>query len=156
MKSFLTICSLIVLLSSCDHKNPLAANDKDAASLEGTWQLITSQTITKGDTVTTFPIKNQEMVKIFTDNQFAFFKHDINKGQGENAIFESGTGTYKLNGESYTEHLAFCSARGWENQDFSFKMEIKKDTIIQRGIEKIDSLNIDHEIVEIYKKINRR
>ncbi|TWV99211.1 hypothetical protein [Chitinophaga pinensis] len=48
-------------------------------------------------------------------------------------------GTYTLVGDKYSEHLEYCSYRGWENQDFSFKMEIRNDTIIQSGEEKIDS-----------------
>lgn len=154
MKSIFTTLLFVTLLISCN-QNEKVADPVSAPSspLTGTWQLVTSQVITKGDTAVTFPVKNQEMIKIFTDNQFAFFKHDINKGQGENAVFDAGSGTYTLNGDDYAEHLVYCSARGWEDQKFNFKLAVKNDSLIQKGIEKIDSLNIDHEIVEIYKKV---
>jgi hypothetical protein len=110
--------------------------------------------ITKGDTAVTFPIRNQEMIKIFNDHSFAFFKHDTNKAKGDSAVFDAGGGSYTLRGEDYAEHLEFCNYRGWENRDFNFKLRMRNDSLIQTGIEKIDSLNINQEIVEIYIRKN--
>ncbi|GEP89076.1 hypothetical protein SAMN05660909_04550 [Chitinophaga terrae (ex Kim and Jung 2007)] len=130
----------------------LAAVPKPPKSspLAGTWKLVSSKTISKGTTKYTFPVANQEMIKVFTNTQFSFFKHDLSKGKGENSVFDAGSGTYTLNGNVYKEHLAYCSAREWENQDFSFTLTIKGDTLIQKGIEKIESLGVNHEIVETY------
>jgi hypothetical protein len=129
--------------------------NKESASnsIAGTWQLLTAKTITKGDTVTTYPVPGQEMIKIFTaDNHFAFLRHDLNMGKDSAAYYDSGAGTYTLSGDNYAEHLSYCSARGWENKDFNFTLSVRNDTLIQKGIEKIDSLKIDHEIVEIYTR----
>lgn len=123
--------------------------------LLGTWKLLSAKVISKGDTTVNFPVAGQEMIKIFTNSQFSFFRHDTTKGKGENSTFQAGSGTYTLNGHVYTEHLTYCSFRDWENQDFTFTLTIKKDTIIQIGIEKIEDLGVNHEIVETYVRIGR-
>ncbi|MDQ6481131.1 hypothetical protein [Dyadobacter sp. LHD-138] len=143
--------SLLITFSGCN-ENKKTTTETNAPSIVGTWELVSAKIITQGDTAVTFPVKDQKMLKIFSTESFAFFKHDINKGTGDTAVFESGAGTYTLKGEDYAEHLEFCNYRGWENQDFKFKLRLKKDTLIQRGVEKIDSLNIDREIVETYVK----
>jgi hypothetical protein len=140
---------LLSVLISCNEKT----DNKETAtssSLAGTWKLVSSKIITKGDTVATFPIKNQEMIKIFNDDTFAFFKHDTNGAKGDLAVFEAGSGSYTLKDEDYAEHLEYCNYRGWENRDFKFKLRMHNDSLIQTGIEKIDSLNINQEIVEVY------
>lgn len=119
-------------------------------SIIGTWHLQSSQIIEKGDTVHTFPVKDQEMIKMFTATDFTFMKHDTRLGKGDTAVFDAGAGTYSLNGDDYTEKLQYCNAREWENHDFHFKLRIKGDTLIQTGEEKIDSLGVDREIREVY------
>ncbi|MCF0056099.1 hypothetical protein [Dyadobacter sp. CY356] len=148
MKITFLAAALVVSLISCNEKKDTKTETEP--SIAGTWSLASSRVITKGDTVLTFPVKGQEMIKIFNDNTFAFFKHDLNGGKGEAAIFDSGAGTYELKNGDYSEHLAYCNYRDWENRDFKFKLDVKKDSLIQTGIEKIDSLNINQEIVEIY------
>jgi hypothetical protein len=150
MKALLAAGILVLLTASCSNQS---SKETVSNSIAGTWQLVTAKVITKGDTATTYPVPGQEMIKLFTsDNHFAFFRHDINLGKDSTAYYDSGSGTYTLSGENYTEHLAYCSARGWENKDFSFTLQVRNDSLIQKGIEKIDSLKIDHEIVEIYTR----
>jgi hypothetical protein len=127
---------------------------KDASSankLNGSWQLVSSQKIIKGDTTTTTPKEGQEMIKIFNDTDFAFFTHDLKHGKDSaTAVYSSGSGTYTLKNDKYHEHLVYCTYREWENHDFDFTLQLKKDTLIQTGIEKIDSLKIDQQIIETY------
>jgi hypothetical protein len=122
-------------------------------TLTGTYKLVSSTTKTKGDTAKPLPMENQEMIKIFNGSHFAFFRHDLSQGKGPNAIYDSGGGTYTLSGEAYTEHLLYCSGREWENHDFNFTLTRHADSLIQKGIEKIESQNIEREIVEIYVKV---
>ncbi|TDE17388.1 hypothetical protein [Dyadobacter psychrotolerans] len=150
-KNQLFVFSILLSLVSCNITSEVTEKNR-TLPLAGTWNLVSSKVITKTDTVNTFPVKGQEMIKMFTDNEFSFFKHDLNYGKGESAVFDAGSGTYKLEGENYSEHLAYCNYRDWENRDFNFKLILKNDTLIQTGIEKIDSLNINQEIVEIYVK----
>lgn len=151
MNSKLLTTALLLAITSCKEK-PASTDTPLTPSINGTWALVSSRIITKGDTLITFPVKGQEMIKIFNDQHFAFFKHDVDQRKRDTAVFDAGAGTYELDGEKYTEHLQYCSYRDWENRDFHFKLKLKGDTLIQTGIEKIDSLGIDQEILEIYVK----
>jgi lipocalin len=146
----------LLALAAC--KQPAAETtiaDVAAAHVEGTWKLISAVKITKGDTVVTYPEKGQEdeMIKVINGDHFAFFKHDLKKAG--KPIFDSGAGTYSLKGDNYTENLQYCNYREWEGHSFDFKVSFKGDTLQQKGIEKIDSLKINQEIVETYIKIKK-
>ncbi|MDR6566714.1 hypothetical protein [Chitinophaga ginsengisegetis] len=139
------------VVSCAETKTPEPAA---ALSLTGTWKLAYSKMIENGDTTDTYPVKGQEMIKIFNGSHFAFFKHDVSKGSDSStAVFGSGAGTYVLTGDKYEEHLQYCNARSWEDMHFTFTLSLQHDTLIQRGIEKIDSLNVNHEIIEAYIRV---
>ncbi|HEY9196219.1 MAG TPA: hypothetical protein VIM77_08130 [Mucilaginibacter sp.] len=142
----------ITALTSCAQKQS-KTDEKPDQPLIGTWHLVSSKSITKGDTAITTPSKDEEMVKIFNGTNFAFFTHDLKHGKTEKPVYSSGSGTYTLTGDDYSEHLAYCDARDWENRDFKFKVQFKGDTLVQTGVEKIDSLKVDHIIIETYVKV---
>ncbi|QRQ99516.1 lipocalin-like domain-containing protein [Dyadobacter sandarakinus] len=146
---YLSFAALLALTASCNSK-PETGTTSQPQTLAGTWFLHSSQIIEKGDTVDTFPVKDEEMIKTFTDTHFTFMKHDTRQGKGDSAVFSAGAGTYTLKGEDYTEKLQYCNYREWENHDFQFKLRMHGDTIIQTGEEKIDSLGINREIREVY------
>jgi hypothetical protein len=148
MKSILPLLLIITTIcSSCtkETKHPI----------EGTWQLITGTLIEKGDTTITDYTKNISFIKIINDSHFAFLQHDLKKGKDSTAIFSSGGGKYTINDSLYTESLEYCSAREWENNDFKFNYVIKNDTLIQKGIEKIESQGVDRENIEKYVRIKK-
>ncbi|MEE1946966.1 hypothetical protein VRU48_17715 [Pedobacter sp. KR3-3] len=105
--------------------------------------------------MTTYPVKGeiQETLKMFNGSHFSFFTHDLEKGKVKTPAFSAGAGTYSLSGNAYSEHLIYCSYRDWENTKFKFTLTLKNNTLIQKGIEKIDSLNVNHEIIEVYVKV---
>lgn len=150
MKYHFLFIALVIPIVSCNR--PLPAMQQTDLPIIGTWQLVSDIIITKGDTAVTFPVKGKDevMIKIYNHTHFSFFKHDKKQGKVSVPVYDSGAGTYKLTGEEYTEHLEYCNYREWENHDFSFKLSIRNDTLVQRGIEKIDSLHINHEIIETY------
>ncbi|MDZ7612928.1 MAG: hypothetical protein U5K51_03825 [Flavobacteriaceae bacterium] len=82
-------------------------------------------------------------------------QHDLNKGQDSAASFSAGGGHYTLIDSSYTEHLEYCTARNWEGHDFSFIMTIKGDTLIQSGLEVIESEGINRKNIEKYIRIRK-
>jgi hypothetical protein len=55
-----------------------------------------------------------------------------------------------LSGDQYTEHLDYYSDRNWEGKTFQFTVSINNDTLVQRGIEKVEKEGIDQEIIERY------
>lgn len=144
MKSSFLLLICAVIVTSCKKTND---------PLTGTWHLVLSKSITNGKTAVTTPPKDQEMIKMFNGTDFAFFTHDLTQGKGASPIYEAGSGTYKLSGNDYAEHLVFCNYREWENRDFKFTVEFKGDTLIQKGIEKIEKLHINREIIEEYVKV---
>jgi hypothetical protein len=70
-------------------------------------------------------------------------------------VFASGGGTYSLADGVYTEHLEYCSDRAWEGHDFAFNITVRNDSLIQRGIEKVESAGVDRVNIEEYTKVGK-
>lgn len=123
--------------------------------IEGTWELI-SATSTEGDsTFSTFDA-TRKMIKILNPTHFAFFNHAVNARQDSTvASFSAGGGTYTLVDSTYTEHLDYFVDPAWKNHTFEFVVTIDQDTLIQKGVEKLQELGIDRIIVEKYKRVKK-
>jgi lipopolysaccharide export system protein LptA len=147
----LTLALLFVgcLLPACKPGNSTAK--ENAVNLNGTWQLVSGTTITKGVSAVTDYTKNQRMIKIINGTHFAFLKHNTLKDSALN--FDAGGGSYTLTGNKYTEHLDFYNDRNWEGKSFNFTVDIKNDTLIQKGIEKVEKEGIEREIIEKYVRV---
>ena len=118
-----------------------------AIPIQGTWKLLTGTLIEKGDTVVTDYTTDRSFIKIINDSHFSFLNHTLRK---DTTDFSAGGGTYSLNGNNYTEHLEYCSAKEWEGHDFSFIVTITGDTLVQSGVEKIEAQGIDRINIEKY------
>jgi hypothetical protein len=129
-------------------------NVSKTSSIEGTWKLITGTLIEKGATAVTDYTKSISFIKIINETHFAFLQHDLRKGQDSGAVFVAGGGRYSISDSSYTEHLEYCSARNWEGNDFKFTFSIKNDTLIIRGVEKVESEGVNRVNIEKYVKVN--
>lgn len=145
--NFLPIAVLSILVLSCNSPK------KPSIPIVGTWRLISSTTITRGVSSTTDYTKKSNMIKIINDSHFAFLKHDINSSRDSSNHFDAGGGSYTLKGNTYTEHLAYYSNRNWEGNIFNFTISINNDTLVQKGIEKVESEGVDHEIIERYVRV---
>jgi hypothetical protein len=119
----------------------------------GTWRLVSGTTITRGVSSFTDYTKDAAMIKIINDTHFAFLKHDLNSPKDSSNHFDAGGGAYTLKGNEYTEHLDYYSDRNWEGKTFQFTVSISNDTLIQRGMEKVEKENIDREIIERYVRV---
>jgi hypothetical protein len=134
----------------------LSCNTPVQPAVNGTWKLFASSMIKGNDTTVTYPVSGEEseMIKVLNGDHFAFFKHDLKHGKdAARVIFDSGAGRYTLKGDVYTEFLDYCNYRDWEDKTFTFNLQIKQDTLIQRGVEKIEGLNINQEIIEMYVRV---
>jgi hypothetical protein len=151
MRKVLFLAIWFVALISCETKN--AKKPEAPHALVGTWKLLTGTLIEKGDTTVTDYTKNVSFIKIINNSHFAFLQHDLANGKDSTASFVAGGGTYSLNDRSYTEHLQYCSARAWEGHDFPFTISIQNDTLIQEGIEKVESAGINRVNIEKYVKV---
>ena len=143
----LSLFFLLGILFSCQKTTP------QKHPIQGTWLLLKGVTIQQNDTVFTDYTKGQKTIKIINDNHFSFLRHDLNQGKDSTAVFVAGGGKYTIDGKNYTEHLEYCNYREWENNTFDFQVEFKEDTLIQKGIEKIDDLGVDQVIIETYIRI---
>jgi predicted small secreted protein len=144
---------IFVIILSCNTSVQNEQAKQTKLPIEGTWKLLTGTLIEKDDTVVTDYTKGKEFIKIINDSHFSFLSHDINKGKGPDAAFSSGGGSYLLKDSLYTERLQYCSAREWEGNDFQFTVTINNDTLIQQGIEKIDSIGVNRINIEKYIRI---
>lgn len=148
MKKHILFIIAIILFISCENKK-----ESNSIPLTGTWRLVSAETTEKDSTYSTFNPKTK-MIKIINDSHFAFFNHDLNNGKDSSAVFFGGGGKYTLKDSVYTEHLDFFNDRQWENNKFEFTVKIKNDTLIQKGIEKVEKLGINRIIIEKYIREN--
>lgn len=148
---FAVISAFIFSCSPAAEKEP---PDRDQSiPLTGTWKLISGTLIENGDTTTTFYNEGVSFIKIINADHFAFLQHDLSKGNDSNKIFSAGGGKYDLKDSTYTEHLEYCTAREWEGNSFNFTVSLINDTLIQKGIEKIESQKIDRLNIEKYVRL---
>jgi hypothetical protein len=144
-KNFMPLLVMIVLITSCNNQTP--------SPLIGTWQLVAATSTEGAKTVSTFDPK-VKMIKIINPTHFSFFSHDLNNGKdSSNNSFSAGAGPYTLKDSIYTEHLEYFNERKWEGNSFDFIIKFNGDTLIQKGVEKVEGLGIDHIIEEKYIKI---
>lgn len=146
------ICTIMVACGTEGGEN--AAITPKAAAIVGTWKLLSGTVIEKGDTTRTDYTQDISFIKVINDTHFAFMKHDLNKG-ADTAIYVSGGGAYSLTDSVYTEHLEYCSAREWEGHDFTFTVELKGDTLVQRGVEVVESAGVNRQNVETYIRLKK-
>ncbi|GAB3171818.1 lipocalin-like domain-containing protein [Telluribacter humicola] len=139
------------LLFSCNPKS-------DQLPIEGTWELVSATTI-QGDTSFSTFDAGRSMIKILNKSHFAFLNHALKAKKDSTAAastaapYSAGGGTYTLVDSTYTENLNYYSDPAWENHSFEFVVKIQNDTLIQKGVEKIEELGIDRIIVEKYKRV---
>ena len=149
MKFKLLSLGLFISLLSCKEES---ANKNQ---LIGTWQLISGTLIEKGDTTVTDYTTKISFIKIINDTHFAFLQHDLNKGKDSFAVFGAGGGKYSLVDSLYKEQLEYCNAREWENNNFDFVITLKNDTLIQKGIEKIEKVGVNRINIEKYVRLKK-
>lgn len=140
-----------MIIAACTESPKKDPQISGEVSLKGTWKLLTGTLIEKGDTVVTDYTTDKSFIKIINDSHFAFLSHTLRK---DTTDFSAGGGTYTLNGNNYTEHLEYCSAKEWEGHDFSFTVTITGDTLIQSGVEKIEAQGINRINTERYIRVN--
>lgn len=154
MKTHLTALVLTALiLNACQPENKGNAGDSKPSELQGTWQLLSGTLIEKGDTTVTHYAGNVSFIKVINDSHFAFLQHDLQKGKDSTASFSAGGGTYTLKDSAYTEKLEYCSAREWEGNEFHFTISIQNDTLVQRGVEKVEAAGVDRINIEKYVRM---
>lgn len=140
---------LVSILSSCTTKQT-----ESDSPIMGTWELVSATTTEKDSTFSTFD-PTHKMIKIINPTHFSFLNHKVNTPIDSSNAFTAGGGTYTLVDSTYTEHLDYFSDKNWEGNKFEFTVKISGDTLVQKGIEKVEKLGIDHIIIETYKRVSK-
>ena len=152
LTAFITgICLFGLACGSDEDRN----NPSSELPITGTWKLLSGTLIEKGDTTITDYTKNISFIKIINPSHFAFFSHDLHKGKDSAAVFSAGGGKYTLKDSVYKESLEYCTAREWEGHDFEFTVVINNDTLIQSGIEVVESAGINRMNIEKYVRLKQ-
>ncbi len=126
-------------LFSCTNNDENRKNS--ALNIQGTWQLISATTIENGTSQTTDYSGKLKMIKLFNHTHFAFLKHSLDPK--DSISFDAGGGTFILNDDNYVEKLEYYKSKDWEGKIFKFKLAIHNDTLIQKGIEKVEKAGGD-------------
>ncbi len=116
--------------------------------LLGSWQLFYGE-IKENDSIIIKDVSKSTFIKIINKTHFAFFNQEHNT----NVNFYGGAGTYTLDKHHYTETLSYIESTSFRNHKFEFEIEIKGDTLIQKGLEEIPESGIKRYIVEKYIRI---
>lgn len=141
------------LLSACGSPEKARTPEEVPNKIEGTWKLLSGTLIEKGDTTVTDYTQKVSFIKVINDSHFAFLQHDLNKGKDSTASFSAGGGAYTLKDSAYTEKLEYCSAREWEGNEFHFTISIHNDTLVQRGVEKVEAAGVERLNIEKYVRV---
>lgn len=147
--SFLFACIsgiLLTLLGSCH-------SPSSTLNIIGSWRLVSGATITNGVSSDANYPKTVSQIKIINGSHFAFLRHDINPPKDSSNHFDAGGGSYTLAGDQYTEHLDYYAEKNWEGRPFQFTVSIDKDTLTQKGVEKVESEGVDQVIIERYVRM---
>ena len=139
---------IIILLSLVACSNKKDKKENSVLNIQGTWELISSEIIEKGKSQFTPFSGELKMIKIINGTHFAFLKQSINPK--DSSSFDAGGGYYTLSQHDYTEHLDYYKDKKWEGKTFKFKITLNKDTLIQKGVEKVEEANVDRVIIEKY------
>ncbi|MBL4643866.1 MAG: hypothetical protein JKY44_09785 [Flavobacteriaceae bacterium] len=143
MKKAAFFVSLILIsISACQQK------ETQKSSIIGSWKLFYNQ-IKEAGVVQIKDVSKNDFIKIINETHFSF----INQPKDTLGDFYAGAGTYTFDGEKYTETLEFIAYKAIRNHQFHFRIEIKGDTLIQYGREKVEAANMDREIIEKYLRI---
>lgn len=116
--------------------------------IQGTWKLVYAD-IREKDSVQVKDLTATDFIKIINATHFAFFNQD--RGTAEN--FMAGAGTYTFDGSEYIETLDFIGVPELRGHEFPFEVEIRGDSLIQQGHEKVEEAGIDRYILEKYIRI---
>ena len=141
---------LIILATiSCRqvNENPTEAEEQSNA-IQGSWKLVYAE-IRENDSLQVTDLSEIEFMKIMNKDHFAFFNQ--RKGSDEN--FLAGGGSYSFDGENYVETLDFVNVKSLRGHQFPFKVEVKGDSLIQRGHENVPEAGLDRYILEKYVRI---
>lgn len=149
------LAGILLFTSSCNQQSDTAVQEEKTvemsnSALEGTWKMTYAE-IRENDSIQVKDLSATDFIKIINGSHFAFFNQE--RDSQEN--FTAGAGTYTFDGSKYIENLDYINFIDYRGHTFSFDVEIKGDSLIQQGYEKIEASGIDRYILEKYVRIKK-
>ncbi|MGI9532381.1 hypothetical protein [Lutimonas sp.] len=148
---FLILTNLLLIGCTQDKNTNVVSQNLEKNNIEGSWKLVYAH-IKEQDSIQVKDLNKTEFIKIINESHFAFF----DQGKGSDETFTAGGGTYTYDGEDYIETLDFINAPAYRGHVFPFKAEVKGDSLIQQGHEKIEEAGLDRYILEKYIRITKQ
>jgi hypothetical protein len=109
-----------------------------------------------------FSLAKTRQIKIITKTHFAFFSQDRLPAKPSAAqlaaaakSFSAGGGTYKLEGDSYTEHIEFFVVPKFTGTSITFKVKWEGEEWIQTGTLPLKALGLSDHDVQIEERYRR-
>ena len=139
---------------------PAHAQDK-ASPLEGAWELVEAKNVPADPD---FSLTKTHQIKILTKTHFAFMSQDRLPAKTKPTAaeltaaaksFSAGGGTYKLEGDAYTEHIEFFAVPKFVGASITFKIKWEGDEWIQSGTLPLKALGLSDHDVQITEKYRR-
>lgn len=119
--------------------------------LEGSWRIAAGHQKT-ADTAFSYAEGNPSTIKMFAGNHVGFFGRWV-MGGGDTVTYY-GWGTYALEGGNYTEFIKDHSIRSLIGKVVPLEVEIRNDTLIQKGPRKIgEYADGKWEIYEVWVRL---
>lgn len=134
--------------------------------LMGEWRLL-SATLSVNEEQNSILDPNRQFIKLFTRTHFAFFSRlperprftlppsDTQLTAGARS-FDAGGGRYEVQGNSYVEHIDYCSFPNYEGQSIAFALRYERGVLTQQGTYPLVRLGlgaVDGYLVETYQKL---
>lgn len=130
-----------------------------ASTLEGAWELVAAKNVPADPG---FSLAKTRQIKIITKTHFAFLSQDRLPAKPSAAelaaaakSFSAGGGTYKLDGDSYTEHIEFFAVPKFTGTSITFKIKWVGDEWIQTGTLPLKALGLSDHDVQIEERYRR-
>jgi len=140
--------SLLAVFSILSIASCLHPKKTDKSQITGSWKLFYNEII-EGDLIQIKDLSTIDFIKIINKTHFSF----INQPKDSLGQFYAGGGSYTFDGENYSETLNYIAYKAIRGHVFNFKIEIKGDTLIQYGKEKVEAANMDRDIIEKYLRV---
>ncbi len=112
---------IFLIVGSCTREERLP--------IEGTWQLVQTQSVTNGKIVTDYPgtLVGSEF-KSWSEKNFLF----VGRWKEDSITTDNyGFGTYTLDGNKYSETILIHFNRPYEGKTIEMELDLRNDTIFQ-------------------------
>jgi hypothetical protein len=122
MKKIIYLVLIILLVTG-------SCTKEKKSSIEGTWQLIETQSVTNGKIITDYPgVLVGKEFKSWSKKNFMF----VGRWTEDSITTDNyGFGTYTLDENKYEETILYHFNRPYEGQTIKMKLDLRNDTIFQ-------------------------